>query len=80
MAVIGVNSSGKAGQPPIFMVAVRRKDYRCVHLSPAAEHKYRNQAQWKYKLTATLIFEAVEPILKKVTQLRLTKTLWVAPN
>jgi hypothetical protein len=65
MAVIGVDSSGKAGQPPIFMVAVRQKDYRCVHLSPAAEHEYADQAHWKYKLTAALIFEAVEPLFRK---------------
>jgi hypothetical protein len=65
MAVIGVDSSGKAGQPPIFMISVRQKEYRCIHLSPVAEHVYRNQAHWKYKLTAALIFKAVEPIFTK---------------
>jgi len=44
MAVIGVDSSGKAGQPPIFMVAARQDEYRCVHLSPMTEHDYRKQA------------------------------------
>lgn len=65
MAIIGVDSSGKAGQPPIFMIAVRHGEYRCVHLSPVAEHDYRNQAHWKYKLTAALIFNAAEPIFVK---------------
>lgn len=65
MAIIGVDSSGKAGQPPIFMVAVRQEEYRCVHLSPVAEHDYRNRSHWKYKLTAALIFRAVEPIFVK---------------
>lgn len=65
MAIIGVDSSGKAGQPPIFMVAVRQKEYRCIHLSPTAEHEYRNQAHWKYKLTAALMFKAIEPIFMK---------------
>jgi hypothetical protein len=65
MAVIGVDSSGKAGQPPIFMVAVRQENYRCVHLSPATEHGYADQTYWKYKLTAALIFEAVKPLFRR---------------
>jgi len=65
MAVIGVDSSGKAGQPPIFMVALRQEDYRCIHLSPSAEHEYADQAYWKYKLTAALIFEVVKPLFRK---------------
>jgi len=65
MAVIDVNSSGKAGQPPIFMVAVRQGKYRCIHLSPTAEHSYRNQTYWKYKLTTALIFRVVEPLFIK---------------
>lgn len=65
MAVIGVDSSGKAGQPPIFMVAVREGKYRCVHLSPAVEHNYRNRAHWKYRLSAALIFRTVEPIFMR---------------
>ena len=62
MAVIGIDSSGKAGQPPIYMVAVRDGDYRCVHLSPSAEYRYRGAPRWKYKITAALIFRAANPI------------------
>ena len=67
MAVIGVDSSGKAGQSPIFMVAVRGGKYRCIHMSPATEHDYRDVAYWKYKLSAALTFRAVGPLLRGET-------------
>ena len=65
MAVIGVDSSGKAGQPPIFMVVKKGKAYRCVHMSPTAEHEYRGMARWKYKVSAALIYRAAEPLFVK---------------
>lgn len=65
MAVIGVDSSGKAGQPPIFMVAVRNDIHRCIHLTPSAHQNFIGGPEWKVRLTAALIYKTIESIVRE---------------
>lgn len=70
MAVIGVDSSGIITQTPVYMAAVRHvntQKHNIIHLDKSKEDEYQKMIRkdWRWKLSAILIFKSVEPLIKQ---------------
>jgi hypothetical protein len=75
LAIIGVDSSGQVGQPPIYFIAVRHfvEIGQREHLVFVSKNKYYEYVQlksslkiinWREKVSAILIFRAVRGIFQ----------------
>lgn len=84
LSIIGVDSGGYVGSPPVIMAAVRRgrrrgrdrlqrdrREHYILRLSGEKEneyfkylHKRKHQKNWNLKISAALIFTAIQEIIK----------------
>lgn len=68
MGIVGVDSSGLVGDPPIHMAAVKKvniQKHSIIYLSKERHDEYRDRidTNWREKLSAVLMFKAIEPII-----------------
>lgn len=65
-----MDSSGIVTQTPVYMAAVRKANtqkHNILHLDKSKENEYRKliRKEWRWKLSAILIFKSIEPLIKQ---------------